>query len=192
MLTPDTITKLRDRLALVKHVIEHENPPAKPSAQPPGRDYAQHDSLANYLLLTCFDLLGQPADWVDLNKWLTAGECAEERAAAAATCTGLDPIENVRQVTAWYNNKYGARKAFVRGVLEVVSAENRQELIDGIHFVRDGKEQHLTEKQLADWLFKLRNGFTHGAEISGKPRMMDGTRLAYASFPDGKFLGKWG
>ena len=66
---------VKDRLTLVRALIEKNDPLAVPSGAGPTRgadgkhdgewlhEYAQLDSLVNYLLLTCFDVLGQRSHW---------------------------------------------------------------------------------------------------------------------------------
>ena len=43
------------------------------------------DSLRNYLLLTCFDLLGQPSDYLDFQSWLRSSSKQGERDAIVAS-----------------------------------------------------------------------------------------------------------
>jgi len=185
-------TKVSNRLKLVKHVIEHDHPPAAPSGPPGMHPYSQHDSLANYLLLTCFDVLGQRPDFVGFDCWLTAANRAKERELAVASCAGTDILQNARDVRAWYNKRYGVGQAFKRGLLEVVRAADRAELFSGLmHLKGNGVYGDSSDAHKANWMFQLRNGFTHGAEISMKPRNFDGARFAYASYPDGKVVGKY-
>jgi hypothetical protein len=139
------------------------------------------DALMNYLLLTCFDLLGQPSGWVSFPEWLTSSKKAEERSKAAASVPpGADPIQIAQHVHTEYQALYGVKTSFNHFVLNLLTAEERAELFSSIGIIRgrmDGDPNTAypalgeisDEKKKLDFLFSLRNKFTHSAITMGSP-----------------------
>ena len=61
-----------DRLGVCRRL--RQNSPYPPLVRP----YLD-DPLVSYLYLTCFDRLGQPANWLDFGPWLESSDCEDER-----------------------------------------------------------------------------------------------------------------
>jgi len=82
---------------------------------PPELNTYLDDPLVSYLYLTCFDRLGQPANWLDFGAWLESSDSKEERDAilreASKTANLLDSI---RMASRRYTAMYGVRSAFIR------------------------------------------------------------------------------
>lgn len=160
-----------DRLAVVRALLEQKRPIAEPKQVGFLRDgtvsspWDQHDSLCNYLLLTCFDVLGQAAPFVDFQKWLESGKLKEEREQAAASLPpGLDQVETALQMWKLYNDRYSVTKGFYRFIDEVLTEDARKALLDSVAIARhpqvdDEKKTKLKKR----FLYRFRNDFTHGA-----------------------------
>lgn len=71
------------------------------------------DSLRTYLLLTCFDLLGQPDSFKDFKSWLSSSSTAVERTAALQKSGGESNIvEIIKTVHHEYLATYGTKNSF--------------------------------------------------------------------------------
>jgi hypothetical protein len=128
--------------------------------------------LSVYLLLTCFDRLGQPADWITFDKWLTASRAVKERDAILNTlgpeCSHLDAT---KALNTGYNEKYGVRSSFFRFLRDVLPAEQRKLLLRSIEIWTLTLPPNLSEPSLGGdeenerYLFKLRNEYTHKSQM---------------------------
>lgn len=139
------------------------------------------DALMYYLLLTCFDLLGQPADWMSFSTWLESRKKAEERNAAIANIhAGSDAVAIAKHLNLAYQSLYGVKNSFYHFVRDVLTDEERKELYFSIQIVRGQKGGDPNtiypalgyiedDKAKLDWLFTLRNKFTHSAITMGNP-----------------------
>lgn len=139
------------------------------------------DALMYYLLLTCFDLLGQPADWVPFSIWLESRKKAGERNAAVAKIpASLDAVAIAKHLNTAYQSIYGVKNSFYHFVQHVLTDEERNELYLSIQIARgrQGGDPNTSypalgyiegEKEKLDWLFSLRNKFTHSAVTMGNP-----------------------
>mgnify|MGYP001773322631 CR=1 FL=1 len=95
------------------------------------------DALMHYLLLTCFDLLGQPSEWVPFSEWLISSKKASEREVVVSSVqTGSNPIEISRHFNDAYQAAYGVRTSFNNFVLKILTDEERAELYFNIQIVR--------------------------------------------------------
>lgn len=179
-----------DRLAVVRGLIAMKTPIAKPSKVgvfPDGTaatPWDQHDSLINYLLLTCFDVLGQERDFVDFKKWIVAKKFAKERQEALASFEeNLRPLDVTSRLVDCYNRRFGVTKGFFRFIDETLTPEARETLLQSIAFakrpaIEDADEVLLKKKR---FLYDLRNQFTHGAVApTTVSRMEDGSRVEIA------------
>lgn len=139
------------------------------------------DALMYYLLLTCFDLLGQPTDWVAFSTWLESGKNKSERDTAVATLPlEADPIATAKHLNDCYQKLYGVKNSFYSFVLKSLTDGERTELYRNIEIIRGqvGGDPNTMypalgeitdERAKLDWLFSLRNKFTHGAVAMGSP-----------------------
>jgi hypothetical protein len=126
--------------------------------------------LMVYLLLTCFDRLGQPADWMDFGGWLRNGDKQHERMQVI-----LEKAENYDEIaTAFYdtyNKIYGVRNSFYRFLHQVLPQELREELLGSIRIditdlpPNSGKIRTENENAKEKFLFQLRNDYTHKAQF---------------------------
>jgi hypothetical protein len=139
------------------------------------------DALMYYLLITCFDMLGQSSEWVDFSKWLESKKKKAERQEAMATLqSDVDPLTITKHFNKKYQSIYGVRTSFHRFVSEVLTQDERAELYSSIQIVRGVKDGEpntsypalgyiVDEGEKLEFLFNLRNRFTHAAVTMGSP-----------------------
>ena len=139
------------------------------------------DALIYYLLLTCFDLLGQSPEWVPFTGWLESKRKAVEREEAVKSIPdGSNPVDIARHLNSRYQASYGVRLSFNRFILDILTEEERATLYSSIRIVRGrmGGDPNTSypalgyvvdEKSKLEFLFNLRNKFTHNAVIMGSP-----------------------
>jgi len=137
------------------------------------------DALMYYLLLTCFDLLGQSPEWVSFSEWLESKRKAVEREEAVRSIPdGSNPVDIARHLNSRYEASYGVRMSFNRFILDILTDEERAKLYCSIQIVqgRMGGDPNTSypalgyvvdEKSKREFLFNLRNKFTHNAVIMG-------------------------
>jgi hypothetical protein len=125
-----------------------------------------------YLLLTCFDLLGQERGWLEPAAWLRANDerVAFERAEALAQgLPGVDHVAAAATLLDAHSKIYGVRHAFRRFVVDVLPIEARRSLLSCIAIEQGptppakGDFVELGDEKKIDWLMKVRNGYTHSA-----------------------------
>jgi hypothetical protein len=192
-LDAEKVGRVRDRLAVVKHLIEANHPLAVPHNVGPTKSkagtmtggwvhtHAQLDGLAVYLLLTCFDFLGQSKDWVSFHEWLRSSATRAERELAvggnsddaAAACTKMQD---------WYNQKYGVRQAFNRFVSDILDPQSRSSLLKSVQYTdMNPPVSEMSDKAKVSMLYDLRNNFTHELQALGGARLEGGERIFPAS-----------
>lgn len=151
--------------------------------------FHHYTPLVVYLLLTCFDRLGQPADWVDFGSWLKSHDKKKEREQVVLT-----DIEGSSEIAVafydTYNRIYGVTNSFYRFLHEIIPAPIYQELLDSMSIEIVDNPPNISNSRQADnaakekFLFKLRNDYTHKAQF------IPGTTKAI--WPDGTFAnGSW-
>src|SRR5690606_15949133 len=135
-------------------------------------------ALRIYLALTCFDILGQSDDWKDYGNWLSSKKKADERNNIIDKHHKKELNDILISVNKEYNKIYGVRRSFLKFIYEVISDDDRAKLFDSIKGAKtftfdiikeDGsikvgtnaKRIELTQKQKEDFLFNIRNSFTH-------------------------------
>ena len=132
------------------------------------------DSLRNYLLLTCFDVLGQTREWISFDGWLRAKRCAGERANVnVARLVESNASEVCLAMHEEYIRIYGVKSAFIHFVHNVLTPDARTRLYQSIRLPTPmGATQHIDCTKLFDtgrdnFLFQIRNRFTHSAQNFG-------------------------
>jgi hypothetical protein len=137
--------------------------------------WTHHRGIVAYLYLTCFDLLGQNPEWVEFPAWLQSKskQHADARArAVAAIAPGSDPVTVAQQLHSAYNAVYSVRQGFRRFITEVLPDETRRSLLTSIVAERrvmpplpneTDPPVPLSENRKIDWLFSIRNQYTHRA-----------------------------
>lgn len=137
-----------------------------------------YPGLKTYLLLTCFDQLGQDdKGWRFFPVWLNSEKCKRERD-EILLCTKLeenvvDTIGNanprfIESVYNKYHEIYGVKNSFMNFLRYLLPQDQKNKLLGKILFeiysVKDGEfhfEEYGTELDKEKWLFKTRNDYTH-------------------------------
>src|SRR5688572_7556273 len=96
----DRIQRVKDRLFLydkisdLKESFRGHDYTEHPSEGTFDHKYRHYEALRFYLLLTCFDILGQGAEFVDFNKFLNGKEFKKERLDVISSQSGIDDVEH--------------------------------------------------------------------------------------------------
>jgi hypothetical protein len=132
--------------------------------------------LCVYLLLTCFDRLGQPADWVSFDEWLRSSKTEPERATALTHIPAdADHLQGATILHKTYSERYGVRSAFFRFLREVLPTQQRNALLSSIEILTlsmppdIGEPVAASEAEKEKYLFRLRNDYTHKSLIRVRP-----------------------
>lgn len=179
--TEERIALVKDRLEFVSMISDlhsHYFGPELIRDNPDGKGWTHpwmyFDGLRNYLLLTCFDLLGQPDDFMDFDSWLISSKTAIarekvfEKNAHSGNLTEI--IKNIYQE---YKLSYGTKRSFFKFLNEVLTEEMRIELANDI-WIRKYKTS--TNQRISSIesnedkfkeLYKIRNSFTHAGVNTG-------------------------
>lgn len=150
------------------------------------------DALRNYLLLTCFDYLGQSAEFLEFHKWFSPKTTCKQRDETLRKLQkNPSALKIVKELYKTYNKIYGVQNSFNRFILEVLHEQARNELYKSIR-IRYIDAQQACEREIAEQesvkleaLYRLRNVYTHslvnigtasGGLIQnfGKPIIVDG------------------
>ena len=178
----DTIRLVRERLEFVQ-IISDLNPQFLDHGlirhMPDGgwtHPWIYFDSLRNYLLLTCFDLLGQPSEYKDFQSWLASSATASERAAVIASMDqATGPIDAAASLYRSYLDSYGSRQSFFRFINSVIPDATREQLLHSIMIrqIDPAKNLEIAKVESSDekikFLFGIRNIYTHQAKNTGSP-----------------------
>ena len=136
------------------------------------------DALRNYLLLTCFDLLGQPQNYMSFGSWLKSDDIEPQRTAALARATSFSVLlDQIKMVHSDYLAAYGTTNSFKRFVKDVLPPEVRANLyhsvmirkIDPVTNTVVAETTTFSDDKKLDFLYTIRNAFTHTAVNAGSP-----------------------
>ena len=121
------------------------------------------DGLRVYLLLTCFDTLGQPASWMPFDEWVL-------RSSDGTKAGDNDQRTEAARLYREWQSTHGVRNSFHNFVDTILPAFAVNELLDSLTInISDlppgpnGREATNSEK--LRYLFELRNRYTHRAEF---------------------------
>jgi hypothetical protein len=134
--------------------------------------------LVTYLLLTCFDQLGQPAPgWLDFASWLNASSTKEEVETVIGKIYNPDDapislLEGTKTINKEYSKIYGVKSSFFYFIDSLLPEKAKRNLLDSIQIDRlmnngdEPNDQSLSESDTfkKKWLFKTRNDYTHSLE----------------------------
>ena len=134
------------------------------------------DALRNYLLLTCFDVLGARTQHIDFQSWLAYGKptAAREQAIASLSHTEQAVIVAATLHRA-YLEEYGSTQAFFRFMRELLPSAARDELLHSVRITEIDIAKNLGLREIDElkakegFLFEVRNKFTHEARDTGSP-----------------------
>lgn len=126
-------------------------------------------NLVVYLLLTCFDRLGQPAPHLPFENWLDSKKQKHrQQREAALVDVAPDAIAQARALNRAYIAEYGVRNSFFRFMDEVLPRPQYDALISSIWSLRtswiDDAAGSMNEEEIRKYLYQLRNAYTHQAE----------------------------
>jgi len=133
-----------------------------------------YPQLITYLRLTCFDQLGQPVKWVYLGDWLKSKKKKKEREEIIQNIQFTTPLEFTQKIEQEYQKIYGIKNAFVNFIRNVITNSSRDELFNTIK-IRTSNESSQTlrgrqvlERDKVNYLYKIRNDFTHNTYNTDK------------------------
>lgn len=168
------------------------------------------DSLRTYLLLTCFDLLGQPSEWLDFNSWLNSRKHREEVNSAISLNSGVsDPLKMIKAVNLFYIKHFGVKNSFYRFINEVLPVKAREALLYSIQITyarqfvtydekggelgrgAEGLKEITDDGSKIKFLFWMRNAYTHEATIIGSPSLGVWPKEMFSIVKDGVTLYGW-
>ncbi len=146
--------------------------------------YRHYEALRFYLLLTCFDILGQGSEFVDFSKFINAKKFAAQRSKLIDSLPPDNDIDkNVKTMHEYYLQTYGFKKRYLYFIDNILDQEQRDRLYASIRvskitnaFKRGVKSEDISSiKKKNEFLFKLRNEFTHDGKslASGSDGLFD-------------------
>lgn len=177
------------RLDLARDILEDSDKlPGYAAITDDGSPYLKHprhdrEALVIYLLLTCFDLLGQLNEYRTFKEWLESNspEHEAQRGEVVSCLNGSEsPAELSLAFAKAYDRRFGVRNSFFEGI-ENLSQSGRDLLLDSIYVFEDKEwkkrsastspgvipsnrpEEELRKLKLS-FLFTKRNRFTHSLE----------------------------
>lgn len=126
--------------------------------------------LIVYLCLTCFDLLGQSADYIAFPDWIRSKRCVEERIGVA------DNLNNEAAASALHSKYlgiYGMTTAFNRFLDSIAPQSSVDQLMDSIRIETYQLGNRSASFELGGvlkkrkFLLQTRNSYTHSAHWRG-------------------------
>ncbi|WMD19658.1 hypothetical protein RAS12_24025 [Achromobacter seleniivolatilans] len=181
-----TVEQIKARLHLAQRILEDSDSLPGWSFNPNVDNFAherhEREALTEYLLLTCFDKLGQHRDFMPFANWINSqkSQAKSERAAALESLRNqqdcCDPEAMTRVLLKRHSELYGVGAAFEAGI-EHLPEVARAHLLDAIRVsklppeakvnlntsypskpIDDPKEEHRLKVR---YLYSRRNSFTH-------------------------------
>jgi len=142
----------------------------------------EREALVAYLLLTCFDRLGQERRFATISDWLKSKKTChqtERNSVLALLSPNAEPLEVACKLANHYQSLYGVKNAFCQGI-ESLPEESRQQLFSSVtlsfnpEYGKHGPNVSTPSVSLEDlqletdlklkYLYGKRNGFTHRLE----------------------------
>lgn len=127
-----------------------------------------YPSLCTYLLLTCFDQLGQPDDgFVSFSSWLEGDKKKNERDEIIKELGDLSNISFTKELFSKYNKIYSVRTSFSKFIKSGLTIEQRSKLLTQILIEKYDRNGNLiskgNENDKKEWLYAIRNDYTHSS-----------------------------
>jgi hypothetical protein len=150
-----------DRLAVCRRLRQ--------SSPPWFLDMLLDGPLVSYLYLTCFDRLGQPADWLHFGAWMESSKNKAERDPILHQAQSMEQEDGIRFVYDEYTSLYGVRSSFFR-FLRGLPVDFRRDLLDSIEqrivtYPPSLTGRDATDEEKERYLFRRRNDYTHKADF---------------------------
>lgn len=142
----------------------------------------EREALVVYLLLTCFDRLGQLQKYISFADWLKSKKAVyvtERNTVLTSLSSNSSPVETAHKLAEAYQDIYGVKNSFYQGILNL-SEEAKEQFLKsvsltfnpefGMHgtnvstpsFPLEDKKKELELK--LKYLYNKRNRFTHRLE----------------------------
>lgn len=141
------------------------------------------NATSYYLLLTCFDILGQEKEkFISFYNWLSSKDYIDERKREFDKIKNTENLENdFRDILKQYYKSYGVRTSFVNFITNVLHEEEKVLLMKSISITQQSTNQKYIitghdykkkdDKKKIDFLFMIRNKFTHTGYSIGEISM---------------------
>jgi len=160
----------RNPLSVIFTVLERLDLVQETSASlTPAPAFVRTEPLQSYLLLTCFDRLGQPADWKDFHSWLSTNDCADVAASLVHVQGSAGQLAFTNELHSRYLKSYGTRHSFFRFVHEILPPDAQEKLFASVEITCltvPPEVKYLpaaTNEDKVRYLYQRRNDFTHKA-----------------------------
>lgn len=138
--------------------MEADDEPIKRYLYPP---------LIEYLRLTCFDQLGQPGEWMTFDNWSNSKKKANERQEVTSNIKATDKVEFSKEIYKSYQLRYGVKNSFFKFLNETLPPHSKNQLLSKLRYRIQGEPlsnsniEEGTDLAKANYLFSIRNNFTH-------------------------------
>lgn len=161
---------LYDKLYSIKNVFQGKEYLTRPTKGTWDHKYKHFLALRYYLLLTCFDILGQREDFIDFHSWMNSKGNKAQRETIINESKSLSVEETIKTVYNNYLKIYGYRNSFSRFIKEILTKEDRDLLMFSIRIYKIHQDVNGNiiksecledEKKKEDYLLMVRNQFTH-------------------------------
>jgi hypothetical protein len=158
------LLQVHERVLLVRNLKQRESSTAV------FLERYMYPPLCTYLLLTCFDQLGQPPNgWLFFPDWLKSNSKKNERDSIINEI--YENEKNINFVEKLYNKYheiYGVKNSFYRFLREILTQDQRNILLNEILIeLHKDYPQNLLEVNYGNefnkeiWLYNVRNNYTH-------------------------------
>jgi len=188
----ERIKRVKDRLFLydkisdLKEFFRGDEYTEHPSEGTFDHKFRHYQALRFYLLLTCFDILGQESEFIDFNEFLNSNKFKTERIKLLREFSTETEISKIKIMYEYYLKIYGFKKRYLYFIDNILDETQRNRLYSTIKIQKVYNafkagvraEDIVTVKKKNDFLFKLRNEFTH----EGKS-WASGTHGIFEDFP---------
>jgi hypothetical protein len=176
---PSRIIKVHNRILLAQDLI------AKKNYADNFLQVYMYPGLITYLILTCFDQLGQPViGWIFYPSWLTSNKYSDEvNNSLERIKDNLESqsfLKNSEALYMEYHKIYGVKNSFYRFIEEVLPGSVSRRLFNNIMIERYKNGQRISDwpnkkddEVKKKWLFKTRNDYTHNL-FTVESNMADG------------------
>lgn len=177
------------RLVLAKDILEDSDKlPGRLGIIDDGSSYLKHprhdrEALVIYLLLTCFDFLGQPAEYRTFREWLESNDSdhkTQRDEAIGKLDESASPTEISLALVKAYDLSFGVKNSFFKGISNLTQS-SRDLVLNSIHLfeAKDWRQRSPTtsvgasplersedelQKIKLQYLYLKRNRFTHSLE----------------------------
>lgn len=127
----------------------------------------EYPKLITYLRLTCFDLLGQPSEWMIFTDWIKSKRKKVEREDIINRIKFGNEIEFASKLYQEYQDLYSVKNSFFRFLNKILPTASRDDLLSQIKIrIHEGHERNIklhetTQLDKQNYLFKIRNDYTH-------------------------------